>query len=334
MFSLRRRRAFTLIELLVVIAIIAILIALLLPAVQQAREAARRTQCRNNLKQLGLALHNYHDTMNTLPPGALFWATNPTTSITNQNQPSNNGDTVYTNNNLYGNWMVFILPYIDQAPLYNLYDINSPMSVTTGNNATIRSTVIPGYMCPSDANTNTRMNRWNGGGALWARGNYGAAMGRELGGNLTQWLGISSDRRGAMGMGMGAKVRDFTDGQSNTVMVWEMRVGIGDQDPRGTWAMGRYGTSLVAGCQNEGDCPGINTPNNGSDDVFGCNSVPAQGMGCWNGGDGQVSPRSFHVGGVHALLGDGSVKFISENLDFNTHRYISSIAGGETVSDF
>ena len=313
-----KRTGFTLIELLVVIAIIAILIALLLPAVQQAREAARRTQCRNSLKQIGLAMHNYLDVFGTFPPGYI------STTM---------GNTAATQNTHWA-WGSMVLPYIDQAPLYNKYDINSPMSATTGNNATIRSTVIPGYMCPSDANTNTRLNRWNGGGALWARGNYGANLGKQLGGNLTQWLGISSAQRGAMGLGMGAKVRDFTDGQSNTVMVWEMRVGIGDQDPRGTWAMGRYGTSLVAGCQNEGDCPGINTPNNGSDDVFGCNSVPAQGMGCWNGGDGQVSPRSFHVGGVHALLGDGSVKFISENLDFNTHRYISSIAGGETVSDF
>ncbi|ADG68635.1 protein of unknown function DUF1559 [Planctopirus limnophila DSM 3776] len=332
------RKAFTLIELLVVIAIIAILIALLLPAVQQAREAARRTQCRNNLKQLGLALHNYHDNSNILPPGNI-WRLNGT----NQNRPSNNGDTLDQNRNLGPNWMVFILPFIDSSPLYNLLDINSAMSINTGNNATIRSTIISGYLCPSDSFNGTLLNRYNTfdnagtagtAGPRWARGNYGANMGRERGGVTSQYAADTGDRRGAMGYGSGARMRDFTDGTSNTVMVWEMRAGTSDQDPRGTWALGRQGTSMVGGCDNVGDCPGINPGNSNSEDVHGCNNDTGIRMGCFNGADGQGAPRSQHTGGVHALLGDGTVRFISDNIDFNIHRALNSVAGGEQVGEF
>jgi prepilin-type N-terminal cleavage/methylation domain-containing protein len=339
MMSRLRRPAFTLIELLVVIAIIAILIALLLPAVQQAREAARRSQCRNNMKQLGLALHNYHDNFNQMAPGVVTRLS----GSGNQNQPSNNGDTLNTNRNLGPNWMVYILPYNDQAPLYNQLNNDASISVNVGSNATIRSTVIPGYLCPSDSSNTNALARYNdvliGGGTgpvgpNWARGNYGAALGRLIGGSQTQWTSMPSDQRGAIGFGRSANLRDFTDGTTNTVAVWEIRVGITNTDPRGTWALGRYGASLVGGCDNQGDCPGINASNDGSDDVQGCDSRPAQGMGCWNGGDGQSAPRSLHVGGVHALLGDGSVKFISQNLDFGIHRALNSVAGNETIGEF
>src|SRR5215203_2041723 len=139
----RHRSAFTLIELLVVIAIIAVLIALLLPAVQQAREAARRSQCKNNMKQLGLALHNYHDTANTLPPAG-FWYT-PVGGTPILAQPGNDGENYVTR---YGaTFMVMILPYVDQAPLYNRFDPTQPMSSTTGNNPLVRASYVPTFIC-------------------------------------------------------------------------------------------------------------------------------------------------------------------------------------------
>src|SRR4051812_18590026 len=142
----RRRRAFTLIELLVVIAIIAILIALLLPAVQQAREAARRTQCRNNLKQIGLALHNYHDAANTIPPG--YIGTQAVPNVTGQSLN-------------YG-WATFILPFMDQSPLYNTIGsgFSGPNAVTFASSTISASsaayqTVLPAFRCPSDTGAAT-----------------------------------------------------------------------------------------------------------------------------------------------------------------------------------
>src|SRR6186713_2532511 len=132
------RRAFTLIELLVVIAIIAILIALLLPAVQQAREAARRTQCKNNLKQISLALHNYHDVFNTFPPGQVYCQAGPT--VCNANRPTWS----------FGwTWTTFLLPYIDQAPLFNKFDTSRNLYDPV--NVDLIKTSNPAYQCPSDA---------------------------------------------------------------------------------------------------------------------------------------------------------------------------------------
>jgi prepilin-type N-terminal cleavage/methylation domain-containing protein len=131
------RRGFTLIELLVVIAIIAILIALLLPAVQQAREAARRSQCKNNLKQIGLALHNYHDTYNQFPTGSVY-----TTDAPSQGDGAHSN---FRNANYGSTWLTAILPMFDQAPLYNRYNF----SVPSQNNASVTSVEMPALKCPS-----------------------------------------------------------------------------------------------------------------------------------------------------------------------------------------
>src|SRR6218665_2369529 len=161
------RRAFTLIELLVVIAIIAVLVAILLPAIQQAREAARRSQCSNNLKQLGIAMHGYHEIFSWLPMGG---TTGRSPSITDQNQSG------YV-------WLRFIMPQIDQAAAYNAWDQNVQYAV--GNNVNIIRSLIPGLICPSDTATRT----WN------ATPNYNYTV--NLGPTTPGWITPYPSTRGA-----------------------------------------------------------------------------------------------------------------------------------------
>ncbi|MEQ9070724.1 MAG: DUF1559 domain-containing protein, partial [Gimesia chilikensis] len=151
-----RPRGFTLIELLVVIAIIAILIALLLPAVQQAREAARRTSCKNNLKQLGLGLHNYHDTHGCYPPGYIY-------------RPGASG------NQLGFGWVAMILPMIDQANLYNEFNFNLP--IFDAANLTAREKQIPGLLCPSDSVSENNFVEMGSSAERYAMGCYVANFG-------------------------------------------------------------------------------------------------------------------------------------------------------------
>ena len=337
----RSRRAFTLIELLVVIAIIAVLIALLLPAVQQAREAARRSSCKNNMKQLGLALHNYHEAHGQLPPGAIWFGNGgPSAGTPNQDLPSTNGDTLYTNFNYSANWIMLSLPYIEQAQLYNLYQPNQVLirasgTATDSNNRVVRA-VINSVLCPSDAYNDNLFIRENIGSVTMGRGNYGGCLGRELapyanGAEDDRWTSQAIRKRGAFGYGASAVFRDFKDGTSNTVALWEIRTGPVQDDSRGVWAMGRIGSSLVAGCDNVGDCAGINDGRVNAPDVHGCSDQIALGMGCHANADYQASPQSQHSGGAHAALADGSVRFVSQLFDFNIHRALNSISGDETI---
>jgi prepilin-type N-terminal cleavage/methylation domain-containing protein len=317
-----RRPAFTLIELLVVIAIIAILIALLLPAVQQAREAARRSSCKNNLKQIGLALHNYHDVHGRFPLGSLT-----RNAASYGGNYTRNGDTFANNSGL--NWMCRILPFMDQGPLYQKFDLNRALN--NGSNRALVATVITTYLCPSDAYNDVKLNRY---GTQWGRSNYGGNMARQIGGT-PNYKNINSEQKGFMGYGGSCNMAQITDGSSNQVAVWEIRVGPAASDSRGTWALGRVGASLVTGCDNVGDCrTGINCGTANSADVHGCTNATALGMGCWGGGDGQAAPQSLHVGGCHALLGDGSTRYMSENMDMTIQRRLNSIADGNVLGQF
>jgi prepilin-type N-terminal cleavage/methylation domain-containing protein len=274
----RRHRGFTLIELLVVIAIIAVLIALLLPAVQQAREAARRSQCKNNMKQLGLGLHNYHDTFNTFPPG---WVTRIT-------------DPVY-NNNRFGNgrfaWSMFILPYADQASIYNLQDFSLD-DQPDGNNTNKLNTPLSMYRCPSDTGART-------GAKTWGRSNY---LG-NYGNTVPAAHAFDEFANGIFFGNSTIKMRDITDGTSNTLLVGECSIkqfGIANRNPgAGNWP------GLDQNKQYDMVVRGTNA-GSGINRSTGVSNTAQDGFG------------SFHVGGVHFLLCDGSVRFVSENIDSST----------------
>ena len=228
-------RGFTLIELLVVIAIIAILIALLLPAVQQAREAARRTQCKNNLKQVGLAFHNYHDTQNCFPIN-YAWRTIP---------GGGGGGPAIANTGK--SWLQMILPYIEQANLYNQIDFGAGLVGTTPavlQNQTVANTVLAAYLCPSDnENNNGRIGNRSDVNVTppgtWAVTNYKACAGSNWAWGIAAWNPVSSpsgkNAGSTNGLNAGngilcsnqantngpTRMRDLTDGTSNTVVIGE-----------------------------------------------------------------------------------------------------------------
>jgi len=333
-----RYRAFTLIELLVVIAIIAVLIALLLPAVQQAREAARRTQCKNNMKQLGLALHNYHDTFK-LFPASMYFSNFPSGGLVGYQQ--SNGATQHG-----PSWLVAMLPYFDQAPLYN--QVNFTQSMGSAANALVVGTNIAGLKCPSDAyNVQKFQDTGNMGPNLWARGNYAACgygpgtfNGVSVGESLANFGQMNAMMRGIMGPNGWGGINMVTDGTSNTIASWEVRAGATINDIRGTWASGRCGASFTMDCNNpsglvnSGDCLGINDNQPAGDDVLNCSSLTNVGMGCWPNGDGQSGPKSLHVGGVHALLCDGSARFMNQNLDGATMAALTAAGDGYVFGDY
>jgi prepilin-type N-terminal cleavage/methylation domain-containing protein len=312
------RRAFTLIELLVVIAIIAVLIALLLPAVQQAREAARRSQCKNNLKQLGLALHNYHDSFNVLP------------FMRGGNSGTRNTDP--QGNEMRNSGLVFLLPYIDQAPLYNI--LSTPGTYSGANIQAfgpIRSTVYPPYstsmpvfLCPSCPGPVTA---W---GLMWGNRNYGVNVGDTISDNNS-----SSTPRGLFGYISRIGFRDVTDGTSNTLMMIEKGLGSStSRDVRGGTANNVSGIdtnpSLCLLTASGGNfLPATSMQNarlQGAQWFDGApmysavaTVLPPNSPSCvpenWGDSWALVSAGSFHVGGVHGLMADGAVRFISENIN-------------------
>ena len=297
---LRRHGGFTLIELLVVIAIIGILVALLLPAVQQARAAARRTQCRNNLKQIALALHNYHDVHRIFPASITF-------------DPSQAGQ---TSTQYQANWVIKLLPMLEQNNVYNMFDLNQVISAPINRDA--RGMRLSAMLCPSDAYN--AKSRFDGDGGNWERGNYGANGCNDRvsgsGGEESRcWRDFT--RRGIMGHNVAVRMRDIADGTSNTMLVGELRVGISGRDRRGTWAMGAAGASALFWHGYGGDANGPNPCNSSADDIVGCSSLD-QGilqrecMPCWFPCPSyQAASRSMHTDGVFVALCDGSVRFIS-----------------------
>jgi prepilin-type N-terminal cleavage/methylation domain-containing protein/prepilin-type processing-associated H-X9-DG protein len=305
----QKKSGFTLIELLVVIAIIAILIALLLPAVQQAREAARRSQCKNNMKQLGLAMHNYHDVMGNFPIASM-----------------GSRATLITDNNQSGNvWMRYIMPYIDQANMYNKWD-ETRQYAQGGNTALIR-TVVPTLLCPSDSATKTWNNTPNY--------NYAVNLGNTTVQSTNPFNGVSYKGgpfkwSNSSTTGYSYKIRDIVDGTSNTILLGEIRQGQNGQDLRGLiWYVPHVGfTSHYP--------PNTSVPDNlSSGFCVAANSaigLPCQGTS--SSAPLNFSARSMHTGGVHVTMCDGSVRFASENIDIGTWRALSTRYGNETIGEW
>ncbi|MDA1164559.1 MAG: DUF1559 domain-containing protein [Planctomycetota bacterium] len=308
-----RRRGFTLIELLVVIAIIAILVALLLPAVQQAREAARRSQCKNNLKQIGLALHNYHDTHTVLPMGSL----------------------TYDNNNQEGwGWGAYILPFMDQVGLCEnlnvagrrLLAVRLDTSGTPGKRTLLR-TQISGYRCPSDAGDDLapedddRACKWaclrrhdTTTSYKLAKSNYAACSG-----NVDPEHNV--DRRGCFYGRSKIKFRDIIDGTSQTIFVGERSTINGGAvwagpDNNAIGATGSRALSMVLG-----------STGGGATSTLVMN--PASNIA-----DVEDAFSSRHVGGAHFLIADGAVRFISEDIDLVNYRKLGQRDDENQIGDF
>lgn len=335
--SRRLQRGFTLIELLVVIAIIAILIALLLPAVQQAREAARRTQCKNNLKQLGLALHNYIDVATVLPPSACI---NPVTSATSGN----------------GSWGVHgrILPFLDQGNLYNSVDLTTGWDFQTA----IDGLKIPGYACPSDPRSDEARDPGSGKVTLYPT-NYGF--------NFGTWF-VYNPVTGQGGDGAffpNAKLRmaAFTDGTSNTLMAGEVKAWTPYRRNGGPIATTIPQTivdaeaAIASGVQfkNTGHTEwpdgrvhhhGFTTttsPNAATSCSDGSTTYEFCDFNSWQEGKDGISgnpsyaiitSRSHHPGIVQVALMDGSCRSISENIDLSIWRGLGTRSGGEVLGEF
>ncbi len=306
----RPTRGFTLVELLVVIAIIGILVALLLPAVQSAREAARRVQCQNNLKNLGLGLLNFESNQRQFPP-----AFRVTGNVEQKVFSQKLGD----GSEMLPNWSVDMLPYIEEQAVYDL--ANYEQHLYRNENRALRRTELSVMKCPSDSRVNTPLPTIFGGD--WARGNYGLNVG--LGyfspeGNIDRdWK--SPCGRGVAWVNRGAKMRQITDGTSKTILLGELRAGVSDVDIRGVWAMPLIGSNLHQRHASNGTL----SPNDcsfGADDVLTTTQIlasvdqatlAADCMGVSSfARSAQSTVRSQHEGGAMTVFVDGSVHLITD----------------------
>lgn len=351
------RRAFTLIELLVVIAIIGVLVALILPAVQQAREAARRTQCRNNLKQIGLALHNYHDAHKRFPAGYYSWPTRDgsgpaSAMIDPQTWDGGPG---------WG-WSSSILPFLDQSPVSNQIDTRLP--IWAPQHADIIRTRMSVFLCPSSSGGDSEFAvrdefgtplLINGNPIVVGRSHYVASHGQEscwgeCGASLTGEIftnieagttttvtingDVSKVADGPFYRNSATRFRDVTDGSSNTIFLGEHSSRLSEK----TWVgvvPGAFTHPLIATPENGPDAAATLTlvhagPSGGELDITGFPIIHPVNFPTYHVGQ----MYSEHIGGGLVCLGDGSVRFVSENIDLLLFAALSSIDEKEVTGDF
>ncbi len=317
-------RGFTLVELLVVIAIIGVLIGLLLPAVQAARESARRVSCQSKIRQIALALLNF-ETVNKTFPAAVKGDPGST--------PSDANGAVARES-----WVVSVLPGIEEQRLYDTY--NRAVSPAHASNQAVRSTRLPVFLCPTDSFNGSPFMGSQGVdtpalGDNWARANYAAnATLGELNpaspktGSTPEAWGRSLVR-GMMGFNRAVRIQEVIDGTSKTVLLAEIRAGLFPYDNRGVWALGVAGASSIWGHGGiDGDNYGPNCAEPFADDIFNCDQVRtaaggdrlvALRMGCYGPAgrpeSGQATARSLHQAGVFVCMTDGSVRWIDDSIE-------------------
>jgi len=341
-----KKRGFTLIELLVVIAIIAVLIALLLPAVQQAREAARRTQCKNNLKQLGLGVLNYESDYGVFPMGDCT-----------RNYGS--GEIPQASVHCY------LMPYLEQANLYNELNFSAQINAaSTAANKDAKVKIVSAFHCPSDSNP--MVNNVAGANILSESCNYMQCLGStstHAGVNLTannpSTVQPETQLHGIFFRNSSTRTRDITDGMSNTALIAEIKTG-----PNGTSSYQK----IPAGDPRDFSVATSSTVNwTGSDLLFPPSSCENRATNAWayrglqwyralmvatyynhtlppnapyrdcissNLYQGHLAARSYHNGGVNCSLADGSIRFVSNNVDAKVWSAVGTKANGEVVSDF
>ena len=333
LFTVRRGvHGFTLVELLVVIAIIGILIALLLPAVQAAREAARRAQCTNNLKQVGLGLHNHHDTYGYFPHGTYNYL-----DSTHYTPPPYGTMAGIWNGDMQDRrcWMHDVLPFIEQVPLFTEFQAYMKTNPSALGFPKL-DTIIPTLMCPSDPVSPKLHTYWGGfntptqgfsGNVVLCSGN-----GYFNPGNTQQECWTNSANGNGLFFALSkVRITDIKDGSSNTAMSSELILtpDKGSHDIRG-----RYHNPAHGGVLFSTRLP----PNNLVPDRFNwCANAEDQLLRApcvWVGTDMFVSVRSYHPGGVNLGLADGSVRFVSENMDPVVFQALGSRDGGERIGEF
>jgi len=301
---MKKSNGFTLVELLVVIAIIGVLVALLLPAVQQAREAARRSACRNNFKQVGLAIHNYHDTFLAFPLSAHY------------SQGSCGGQAPWNENYYRYAWGAAILPFLEQTALYNNISFDKNYNFKANTLTDIGMTVDV-YLCPSDPQGDPRTIRT---GAI---SNGGPDNKDDLGrsnmastADSTDWSCASNRARtdgdGILFNGSTTNFASVTDGTSNTFLVGEVTGGKSGSYEGNYWSV-----------MNHADTAG---------GINGIHTIPGGRTGSWSLDTQEFS--SFHPGGCHFLMGDGSVPFLSENINQATLARLTARADGEVIGEY